>query len=448
MKNVLIVGGGIAGITAAYHLSKSGYKVQILEVTDNLGGRLTALFDSKSGEMIDNGQHALMTAYHTFLELLKECNADNLLNIQKHLEVTYYDTNQKKTRLYAGYLPSKTGFVLGFLMLGGLSIKSKINIIKLMRLIEKNPQSSYYSELSCIDFLKQTNQTNDAISRFWEPFVVATMNCTLEQASASILINILRRAFIEDLENSKLILPAADLRYILQPVIEKLKSQNVEIFCSTKVSRLLFDGKKIIGAETSKGEKYFADYIISALQPYSLLKILPNSLLEQFSYLEKFTYSPIVSVFIWTNHELFNEDFVATLGTDIQWIFNRNKIIKHGLTKTFKHTYSITTSTAAKFSSMKQSEIIDCVASDIKKVFPHFEKENILHYRIITEKFATFIANQQTEKIRPDTVTSIPNFLLAGDWTNTKLPATIEGASFSGKKAAEAVIGQSKKKLI
>ncbi len=436
MKSILIIGGGIAGITAAYHLSKLGFKVRILETTNNLGGRLTALFDSKSSEMIDNGQHALMTAYHTFLELLNECSADKLLNIQKHLEVTYYDTNQRKTRLYTGYLPSKAGFLLGFLSLGGISFSSKIAIIKMMRMIENSPQSLNHSELTCLEFLKQTKQSDEAITRFWEPFVVATMNCTLKEASASILTNILKRAFTDDLSNSKIILPAADFRHILQPVIEKLETQNVEIICNTKVSSVIYDGVKVIGAEDSKGEKYYADFIISALPPYSLIKILPNALLQQFSYLNEFTYSPIVSVYIWTKKQIFSEDFVATLGTDIQWMFNRNKIIRHGLTDTFEHSYSITTSTAEKFTAMKQSEIIDCVASDINKIFPHFDKNDILHYRIITEKFATFIANPHTEKIRPDTMTSTANFFLVGDWTNTELPATIEGASLSGKKAA------------
>ncbi|MBX3044727.1 MAG: hydroxysqualene dehydroxylase HpnE [Candidatus Kapabacteria bacterium] len=439
MKSVLIVGGGIAGITAAFNLSKAGFQVKIFEAVNNLGGRLTALFDSKSGDMIDNGQHALMTAYHTFLELIKECDTLNLLNIQKSLEVVYYDTNQNKSRLFAGFLPGKAGFILGFLMLGGLSINSKINIIKLIRKIENN-QINDIENLTCLSFLKKYNQTDEAIIRFWEPFIIATMNCPIKIASAEILVKILKRAFIENLDNSKLILPKSDFKYLLEPLINKLKSQGVEIFTSKKIDKIYFSNESTLSVTTTNGENYQADYIISALQPFSLFKILPEELKPSFAYLEKFKYSPILSAYIWTDVEIFSEDFISALGTDIQWIFNRNKLIKEGLSKTYPFSYSITVSSAFELSKLKQGEVIEMITEDIKKLFPDFSQSNILHYRIITEKFATFIADPESEKIRPFAKTHINNFFLAGDWTNTKLPATIEGASLSGKIAAEMII--------
>lgn len=440
MKSVLIIGSGIAGITAAYHLSKAGLKVTIVEATENSGGRLTALFDSKSGEMIDNGQHALMTAYHTFLEIIDACNAKHLFNFQKNLEVIYYDTNQNKSRLFTGYLDGKPGFLLAFLLLRGISFKSKFNILKLILFVENSDNFEKYKEYSTYNFLTELNQTEEAITRFWEPFIVATMNCSIKEAAATIFINILKRAFIDDLDNSKLILPAIDLRLIIDRVIEQIKYNNAEIIFSAKINNLLIENGKIIGAEDTKGVQYFADYVISSLPPYALKKIIPIQYLEKFSELDNIKYSPIVSVYIWTAKELFEEDFIAALGTEIQWLFNRNKIIRYGLGDKFKHSYSITTSSAEKFTKMKQSEVIEYVAADIKKLFPSFEKEEILHYRIITEKFATFLANAETESIRPKSETSIPNFFLAGDWTDTKLPATIEGASLSGKTATEKIL--------
>lgn len=434
MKSVLIIGGGIAGITAAYHLSKLGFEVKILETTNNLGGRLTALFDTKSGEMIDNGQHALMTAYHTFLELLKECNADNLLNIQKHLLVSYYDTNQRKTILNTGNFRGKLGFLFGFILLGGISLSSKLRIFKLIQLVEKG--KAIYAGLSAKQFLINYKQQDDSITRFWEPFVVATMNCPFNIASAEILVNILKKAFIENLSNSRLILPASDLQTILQPVIEKIKADGVEIMLGVKVKQLMYQDSKVVGVLSANGEEYGADYVISTIQAYSLIKLIPDEIKPQFAYLELFSYSPIVSVYIWTENEIFKEDFIAALGTDIQWIFNRNKLISKGLSGNFNHSYSITVSSAKCFENMKQNEIMEIINNDIIKLFPNFESNKILHFRIITEKFATFVSDAKTELIRPNTRTKISNLFLAGDWTNTGLPATIEGASFSGKNAA------------
>ncbi|MDT3738549.1 MAG: hydroxysqualene dehydroxylase HpnE [Candidatus Kapabacteria bacterium] len=438
MKSVLIIGGGVAGITAAYHLSKSGLNVRILETTNSLGGRITALFDSNSDEMIDNGQHAMMTAYHTFLSMLDDCGASDLLNIQKYLQVSYLDINHKKTRLFTGYLPGKAGFVLGFLMLGGISLKSKISIIKLMKLVEKGSLGS--AGQNCQEFLTQNNQGSDAITRFWEPFVIATMNCRLNQASAGILINILRRAFIEDLNNSKLVFPASDLKEIIKPVVKKITDNNTDIIYNCKADKLLNENNKCIGVESAKGEKFFADFIISTLPPYALKKIIPDELSNEFDYLSKIIYSPIVSVYLWTVQEIISEDFAAALGTDIQWIFNRTKLIKKRNSDTYKYSYSITISSADKIAGLKQSEILSLVMNDFKKLISDFDESWVKHSRIITEKFATFIANPETEKIRPDCKTALDNFFLAGDWTNTKLPATIEGASQSGKVAAELIL--------
>lgn len=440
MKSVLIIGGGVAGITAAYQLSKSGLNVRIIETTNSLGGRITALFDSNSGDMIDNGQHAMMTAYHTFLSMLDDCGASDLVNVQKYLQISYLDINHKKTKLFTGYLPGKAGFVLGFLLLGGISLKSKISIIKLMKLVEKSRLNS--AGQNCQEFLTQNNQGSDAITRFWEPFVIATMNCRLNQASADILINILRRAFIEDIKNSKLVFPACDLKEIIKPVIEKLINNGVEIITNCKADKLIIENRKCLGVESSKGEKYFADFIISTLPPYAFKKIILGDLSNEFDYLSKIIYSPIVSVYLWTDKEIISEDFSAALGTDIQWIFNRTKLIKKHNSDTYKYSCTITISSADKLAGMKQSEILSLVMNDLKKLITGFDASWVKHSRIITEKFATFIANPETEKIRPDRKTTLDNFFLAGDWTNTKLPATIEGAAVSGKAAAELVLSE------
>lgn len=436
MKSILIVGGGVAGLTAAYHLSNEGFDVRIAEATNNLGGRLTALFDSKSGEMIDNGQHALMTAYHTFLELLNSTGNLKLLNIQKHLEVNYIDSNQFKSRLYTGKLPGKAGFLFGLISLGGISFMSKINIIKLIRAVELNKVNS--EGKSVLEFLTQNNQKSDAVIRFWEPFVVATMNCELKNASAKILVNILKRAFIEDLSNSKLILPTADSHTLLKPVINCIEANGAKIIRKCKINKINCKDRRVVSVETSDGLLIEADFYLFAIQPFALRKILPENLKVEFEYLTKFHYSPIVSVYIWTEYEIFNNDFFATIDTDIQWIFNRNNIIKSN--DLMNYSYSITISSAWKYEGMKPSEIIEIIKSNLTKLFPNFKTNSILHYRVITEKFATFEANSEIEKLRPSQKTKISNLYLAGDWTDTELPATIEGASYSGKKAAQMIM--------
>jgi len=440
MKSVLIIGAGVAGYSAAYYLSKSGFKVTLAEAANNSGGRITALSDLKSGETIDNGQHVLMNAYHTFLEILSENNSQKLLHFQKSLKVDYFHSNQSKTSLNTGILPGKIGFALGFLMLGGISLNAKISIINLMNLIEKDRVD--IQNLSCMDFLIKYNQSEKAIKYFWEPFILATMNCRPNIASAEILLNILKLAFVQNLSNSRLIIPATDLNSLLKPIEKYLSENNGEILYNCKIKKLIIQEKKCLGVETDKGNIITADYVISTVPAYQLLKIIPVEFNSYFQYLSKFEYSPIVSCYLWLNEKLMDMQFIATLGTEIQWIFNRNKLLNFSpqIDNNPTYSYSITISSAENISNLKQYEILDVIIDDLSKIFTNFNKSSIKHHRIITEKFATFKATISIEGLRPNPETILKNFYLAGDWTNTKLPATIESAALSGKLAANEII--------
>jgi zeta-carotene desaturase len=436
MKTALIIGSGMAGLSTAFHLTKAGIKVHIIESSNHLGGRLTALFDSKSEEMIDNGQHAIMTAYQSFLQIINELNTSKLLNFQKHLKVTYLDIQGKYSQLNCGYLPGKLGMAIGFILLKGISFKSKISIIRLLQNLSEDLEK--YNGLTCLEFLNINNQGNDAITRFWEPFVVATMNSNLDTASARILVNILTKAFIKDINNSKLVFPKVELPALLTPILNYIIENGGEISYNSKAEKLEILNNKVIGIHT-KNEFFKTDYVISTIQPFSLIKIIPVEFVESFSYLKEFQYSPITSIYIWMDESLFDNDFLAILGSPIQWIFNRRKLIESNKPLKYKESYSITISSSDNLIKMNNSQIIELIFDELTKCFPKFDKSSVLHHRIITEKFATFLQTPDSDKIRPNSKTIIENLFLAGDWTNTQLPATIESAALSGKFAASII---------
>ncbi len=437
MKSALIIGSGIAGLSTAYHLSKAGIKVHILESSKNLGGRLTAFFDSNSEETIENGQHALMSAYCNFLEIIENFDISNYINFQNHLKVEFFDTKGKNSTLNCGYLPGKFGFILGFLLLNGISYNSKKSIFGLIKVIEKNNLN--INDLTCFEFLKQHNQSSEAISRFWEPFIIATMNSDVNIASARIFCNIVKKAFINDINNSKLGFANIDYQTILNRILQNLAKNGVKISYDSKVEKLEIQNNKIAGVHT-KNAFYQADFVISTLQPFSLINIIPNEYLERFSYLNKFQYSPIISIYFWQNEKLFDNDFVSVLNSPIQWIFNRRKLIKKEQNFKYKESYSITISSAYEFMRMKKEELMDIIYNELSKLFPKFDKSKILHSRIIYEKFATILQSPEINQLRPNTITCIDNFFLAGDWTKTFLPATIESAALSGKLVLENII--------
>jgi len=292
-------------------------------------------------------------------------------------------------------------------------------------------------DLTVKQLLDLHNQTREAYQRFWQPLVLGVLNAPAEVASAKLLLNVLDKAFFTDSDSSAIIIPTIGLSELFEPIKDKFDSSGNKILLNSICNQLLIENNNCVGVKLHSGEFIFADKVISTLPPKRLLKVLPEKFMKHntFSELNNFQYSPITSVFLWFDRNVMDSPFCAVLNSNIQWIFNKN-MISNIPPKLGTALISLTISNSVELSANKPSEIINIILKELSIVLPETQNAKLLHSRVITERRATVVLTPKTEYIRPTFESPINNLLLAGDWTATGLPATLEGAAISGIKAA------------
>jgi len=216
-----------------------------------------------------------------------------------------------------------------------------------------------------------------------------------------------------------------------------IKSRGGDIRVGAQVHRLMFDLGLVTAVELKDGEQIEADYFISAVPPSALFAILPDELKnKEFASLESLGSSPIVSINLWFDRPVIDREFVGLLGTRSQWIFNKDLILP---TEKRSNQIAVIISAARDFVDWTKSELVEMAVGDLHDLLPESRKAEVLHSVIVKEREATLSHTIESDGLRLGPRTSIPNLILAGDWTDTGLPATIESAVMSGDVAAQVV---------
>lgn len=255
----------------------------------------------------------------------------------------------------------------------------------------------------------------------------------------------MKKAFLSTNSNSKMILPIIGLSELIYPIIDKVNLNGIYL-PKTKLNNICVTDNVINYLSISSGDKVKSKYYILAMQAYDIIKYYPLSNSDLVNKISKFKYSPIISIYLWFDTGSFNFDYCSLIESDIQWIFNRSNYAMN-VGNTFKNHFTALISSADCYIDKSNLEILEIVLDDLYHHFPQLKESKLEHYRIIKEKFATLKITPEIEKNRPNNISEIHNMYVAGDWTNTSLPATIESAAISGKMAAELCIEKLKKGL-
>jgi zeta-carotene desaturase len=303
-----------------------------------------------------------------------------------------------------------------------LSIKDKSSLLKLLIKV-KFLDSQSLSHLTIKEWLEKENQTQNSINLFWEVISVGALNTSITIASAKLFCEILKQIFWTGVDSYKIILPSNSLnKTFINPVESFLIRNNVKICKSEKCEKIFTLNNKVSEVKTNKRIIKDFDYYLAALPFYSLksFEILDTNDLD-------ISYSPILNVYLWLNNNPLSEQLYAVVNSPIHWIFNKGKFI------------NITISNAVELVDKSKDEIEKIILVELEKFIPALSKE-VLKIVIIKEKRATFVPENNILGKRLNSKTKFSNLFLAGDWTDTKLPSTIEGAIKSGRIAAEEII--------
>ena len=425
MKRCIVIGGGIAGLTSAAYLTKQNIKVTLLESSPKLGGRAYSFTEQKSNDVVDNGQHILMGCYSDTINFLKLIGAKENFIYQKRLQINFLTQAGKLIRLksFTSLYPFNLLFAL--LNFKAITFRERLSLLKF---VIKLPFISHQklSDKNIRDWLKEEKQSDDTIKSLWEIIAVGALNTNIDKASAFIFREILMKIFFNGNFASTIILPKYGLSdAYVKNAKEYIESNGGKIKLSSSVKEFIISNNKIVGIKTADEVYKDFNYVISAIPFYAFNNIYPELFLDEKI---EFEYSSILNIHIWLKNNTIKEQFYGLIDSPVHWIFNKGNHI------------NLVISDADYLIDKPADEIYKiCVGELIK--YTNLKESDFSHYKVLKEKRATFVPSNKINYIRPSSNTKIANLFLAGDWTDTGLPSTIESAVKSGRVAAEMILG-------
>ena len=432
-KRVVIIGGGFAGLAAGVRLSERGYEVHLLERRNHLGGRAYSFIDAKTGDVVDNGQHLFMGCYHHTIAFLDKIGRLDRLRFQDRPRVDFLDRDGF-TSFDCPPIPAPLNVLAGLIRMKGIGIGDKLRTFNVGRAIKSNGKLSP-GALTVDQWLDELGQSARIKKRFWQPMVVATLNQSPDIASARMLKVVLQEAFGGSSKDSNIGISRVGLSDLYTDgANDFIKSRGGKVQTGAQVRSLVIEGGVVVAVELKDGQRVEGDYFISAVPPEALFAILPDELKdEEFASLLTLGSSPIVSINLWFDRPIIDREFVGLLGTRSQWIFNKDLIMSPGKQS---NQVAVIISAARDFVDWTKNDLVDMAISDLHELLPASRAASLLHSVIVKEREATLSHSVESDSLRPGPRTSISNLILAGDWTDTGLPATIESAVMSGDVAA------------
>lgn len=425
---VAIIGGGVAGLSAAVTLAHAGVNVTVFEASTQLGGRARGI--TYKNLMLDNGQHILLGAYRETLRLLAltaPTASASLLRLPLSLRVTDLKRNSTLLLETPKYLPAPLHLLFGLLNANGLSTKDKWFAIRMM-LWMKLYRFQLKHDQPLSTFLSQQKQTNTLIQKLWEPLCLAALNTPLQLASAQVFLNVLRDSFNQKTRDSDLLLAMTDLTSLIStPFANYVTQHGGEVLLNAPVKQITpqSGGYRIATA----AESMDFSHVIIGCGPHQLAQIA-GDLPKLHGLVDQFTYQPITTVYLqYEPHIQLAQAMQGMVNSASQWVFDRGQLCgQPGL-------LAIVISAHAPFEQTQQAQA-DSVHQELLGLMPDLKQP--LWHKVITEKRATFSC--ETSLNRPDNKTSYKDLYIAGDYTAGDYPATIEGAVRSGINAANMLL--------
>jgi squalene-associated FAD-dependent desaturase len=436
--DAIVIGGGCAGFSAATALAESGARVLVLEARPGLGGRATAFTDPGSGERIDNGQHILMGCYDATFAFLKRIGAADRVRWQSGLKVPIIDRAGHYSVLSLPALPSPLHFLAGVLTWEALSWSERLSVLRigsmLMSASAAAPLRRDNSSETVRGWLERNGQAPRLCELFWEPLALAALNQSIDQAEASYFIRVLERVFGDDPSAAALVLPAVPLDEMYAEPAKQWLEQRGHTVRVNAPARIVIDDARVTGV--SVRDELFEAPIVVPTVPWHAFHALfddpPDELQETIANASALASLPIVTVNLWFDRAVMNEPLVGLPGRNFQWVFDRRAIVGGD-----RSHLSLTSSGAEAIVSLSNEELAAMALSEVREALPAARPATLIKSLAVREKRSTFSLAADAPP-RPQTRTAIRGLVLAGDWIETGLPATIESAVLSGQLAAEA----------
>ncbi len=443
--DLVVIGAGVAGLSAATALAERGARVLVVEARPTAGGRAMSATDPVTGEKIDNGQHILMGCYRESFAFLARIGSAGLVRVQPHLEVSIVDAGGRLSTLSCPPLPSPWHLLGGIIEWDALDWRDRLSVLRLgpvLRLAQQhlagrtNRLAASPGE-TVENWLVRNGQTPRLRELLWEPLALAAMNQPPGEAGAEAFVRVLAQAFGPDSRDSAIALPAVPLNDLcVEPARQYLEARGSAVRTGA-VARVLVAGGRAAGVTLRGGQVVRAGAVVSAVPWHAFGRIfdgMPAPLVPIAERASRMKGYPIVTVNVWFDRPVMSRPFVGLPGRDMQWVFDKRALFEGAASH-----LSLVSSGAAHLVPRSNREVIDLALAELRQALPAAAAATVRHASVIRERNSTFSV-APGEPARPGCRTELPGLFLAGDWTDTGLPGTIESAAASGHTAARGLL--------
>lgn len=439
-----MIGGGLAGLSSAVALADAGFRVRLFERRPHLGGRATS-YVLPGGEHVDNCQHVTLGCCTNLDDFYRRVGAADKIRFYDRL--FFVDTRGRRGVVKASPLPPPFHLAPSFARFPSLGWADKRAIARAMWSVAGNGGGAVVrGTTSMLDWLRAQRQTAPAIERFWRVVLVSALNEELHRADARYAVEVFWKAFMANRAGFRLGIPAVPLADLYDGCRDAIARRGGEVRARAGIREICLSSDAAVAVRLDDGSQLAADFIVAALPHDALLELLPPAVADRepaFANLRRLEVSPITGVHFWFDRAVMTEPFLTLLGRTTQWIFNKSRLSAPATPAPpagAGQYLQLVISASYDLVPRSRQEIIDLCLAEVRDVLPAARDARLLKATVIKETAATFSPAPGCDRWRPPQTSPLKNFYLAGDWTATGWPATMEGAVRSGYLAAQAIL--------
>ena len=440
----VIVGGGLAGLAAACQLADHDLEVVLVERRPYLGGRAFSFWHRRSEREVDNGQHVFLKCCTEYIRFLDRLGVSGKTSLQPSLRVPIIDPERGISVLEGSSLPAPLHLLPSFLRFRHLSLadKTRAAYAMLAAYFTSRRKGSELDSISFYHWLKAHGQSEPAIERFWNLIVLATLNDDVREVSADLALMVFQEGFLRRADGANLGYARVGLTTLIAEAAARyIQERGGRVVLGQPAREILYDGNGLTGVRLSSGDILRGRFYVCALPAKQTLALLPPDLRDHsfFQRAAGLGSSPIVNIHLWYDRPVMNLPFAAFVGSEVQWIFNRSKMCPEPSGGAGQHV-DISLSGAHRYIDQPNAALARRFTCELERLLPRARHARLEGWLVVKQREATFAAAPGSARHRLPSNTPVANLFLAGDWTDTGWPSTMESAVRSGLACAREIL--------
>jgi len=438
-KTAIVVGGGVAGLSAACALAEAGLRVKLVERRGYLGGRASSYRHPGVDRVIDNCQHVLFGCCTNVIGFYRRIGVADRIHWTNAM--TMIEPGGERTRLASSrWLPAPLHGLPSLLAAKALTREDKKALARAFRILMRPVPADSTETLG--QWLTRNGQTRGAINRFWRLVIASALNADVDEIALPYAAKVIRELFLNSAAAGSMGMSTVPLSELYSGVEQFLRERGGEVIFKASVDGAAWDEETSQWTLTTRAGDQVADFLVLALPFEATANLLPHmppadGVEKLATQIARQEHGPICSVHLWFDREITDLDHAVLLDREIHWMYNKSRL--QPSRETTGSYLELVVSASRRFAALNRQEAIELALHELAEFFPAVAAAKLEKAVLVKEVRATFTVPPGIDSARPNSKSPWPNCVLAGDWIATGWPSTMESAARSGHLAAETV---------